>query len=163
MTEENNGPKSPFGDGASIEQMIESYLGVVRGVLEKMPGAPDAPNDGAKLNHEEQDIFLHLARAQMTMMNRGLSLWRQVGETMLNHGMEATNAAPRDMSDPKVRDHMRMITLDKARACLREIGDLSRVSAEEFQQELIETEAALRASQAPAPYDKPKRQARAKR
>ena len=163
MTEENSGPKSPFGDGASIEQMIESYLGVVRGVLEKMPSAPDAPDGGAKLNRGEQDIFLHLARAQMTMMNRGLSLWRQVGETMLNHGMEATNAAPKDMADPKARDHMRMIALDKARACLREIGDLSRVSAEEFQQELIEIEAALRASQAPAPYDKPKRQARAKR
>lgn len=168
MTEENDGPKGPFADGASISQMIERYLDVVQGILDKMPGPSEAPEDSAgldeaKLSGKEQEIFQHLARAQMTMMSRGLNLWRQVGETMLNHGTEATNAAPKDMSDPKTRDHMRMITLDKARACLREIGDLSRVSAEEFQHELIEIEAALRASQAPAPYDKPKRQARAKR
>lgn len=173
MTEENDGPKGPFGEGASIDQMIERYLSAVQGVLDKMPGPSETPEGGpgldgaglggAKLNGKEQEIFQHLARAQMTMMSRGLNLWRQVGETMLNHGTEATNAGPKDMSDPKARDHMRMITLDKARACLREIGDLSRVSAEEFQQELIEIEAALRASQAPDPYDKPKRQARAKR
>ncbi len=168
MTEETDGPKGAFGDGASIDQMIESYLGVIQGVLAKMPGTRDAPEgstnlNGAALNGKEQEIFLHLARAQMTMMSRGLNLWRQVGESMLSHGKEATNAAPKDMSDPKARDHMRMIALDKARACLREIGDLSRVSAEEFQHELIEIEAALRASQAPEPYEKPKRQARAKR
>ena len=58
---------------------------------------------------------------------------------------------------------MRMIALDKARACLHEIGDISRINADEFQQELLEIEAALRASQAPEPYEKPKRQARAKR
>lgn len=168
MTKENDRSSSPFGDGASIDQMIERYLGVVQGVLDRIPGTADAPDgaanlDGAKLNGKEQEIFLHLARAQMTMMSRGMTLWRQIGESMLSHGTEATNAAPKDMSDPKARDHMRMIALDKARACLREIGDLSRVSAEEFQLELIEIEAALRASQAPDPYDKPKRQARAKR
>lgn len=163
MTEENDGLNGRFGDGASIDQMIERYLGVVQGVLNKMPGSAETPDGKANLNGKEQEIFLHLARAQMTMMNRGLNMWRQVGESLLNHGMEATNAAPRDMSDPKARDHMRMIALDKARACLREIGDLSRINAEEFQHELIEIEAALRASQAPDPYDKPKRQARAKR
>jgi len=172
VTEKSGGSNGPFGngasDGAAIDQMIESYLGVVQGVLDRMPGTADAPDsaaspDGAKLNGKEQEIFLHLARAQMTMMSRGLNLWRQIGESMLSHGTEATNAAPKDMSDPRARDHMRMIALDKARACLREIGDLSRVNAEEFQQELIEIEAALRASQAPDPYDKPKRQARAKR
>ena len=143
--------------------MIESYLGMVQGVLNKMPNAADAPNGESKLSGKEQEIFLHLAKAQMTMMNRGMNLWRQVGETMVSHGQEATEAAPKDMNDPKARDHMRMIALDKARACLREIGDISRINAEEFQQELIEIEAALRASQAPEPYDKPKRQARAKR
>lgn len=168
VTEKNDEPKGPFGDSASIDQMIERYLSLVQGVLSKMPGTGEtsaaAPNpNGAYLNGKEQEIFLHLARAQMTMMSRGMNLWRQVGESMLSHGTEATNAAPKDMTDPKARDHMRMIALDKARACLREIGDLSRISAEEFQHELIEIEAALRASQAPAPYDKPKRQARAKR
>ena len=163
MTEETGGPKGGFGDGASIDKMIESYLGMVQGVLNKMPNAADAPNGESKLSGKEQEIFLHLAKAQMTMMNRGMNLWRQVGETMVSHGQEATEAAPKDMNDPKARDHMRMIALDKARACLREIGDISRINAEEFQQELIEIEAALRASQAPEPYDKPKRQARAKR
>jgi hypothetical protein len=163
VAEQSSGPKSPFGDSTSIDQMIESYLGVIRGVLDKLPATSDPNEVDAKLDGNEQQVFLHLARAQMTMMSRGLNLWRQVGETMLNHGIEATNAAPKDMSDPKARDHMRMIALDKARACLREIGDLSRVNAEEFQHELIEIEAALRASQSPEPYDKPKRQARAKR
>lgn len=168
MTEDNDGPKGLFGDGASIDQMIESYLGVVQSVLAKMPGTGDGPDSAAspgeaKLNGKEQEIFLHLARAQMTMMSRGMTLWRQIGESMLSHGTEASNAAPKDMSDPRARDHMRMIALDKARACLREIGDLSRVNAEEFQHELVEIEAALRASQAPDPYDKPKRQARPKR
>ena len=163
VTDETSGSKSPFGDGASIDRMIEGYLGVVQGVLNRMPNASDAPEGETTLNGAEQEIFLHLARAQMMMMNRGLTLWRQVGETMLSHGQEATEAAPKHMNDPKARDHMRMIALDKARACLREIGDISRINAEEFQQELIEIEAALRASQAPAPYDKPKRQARAKR
>jgi len=163
VTDGNDGSKNPFGDGASIDQMIESYLGVVRGVLDKMPRHENAPEGEAQLNGEEQDIFLHLARAQMAMMNRGLNLWRQVGETMVNHGMEAAKTAPKDMADPKARDHMRMIALDKARACLHEIGDISRINADEFQQELLEIEAALRASQAPEPYEKPKRQARAKR
>ena len=143
--------------------MMESYLGVVQGVLAKMPSAGGAAEGESKLNSKEQEIFLHLAKAQMTMMSRGMTLWRQVGETMVNHGQEATEAAPKDMNDPKARDHLRMIALDKARACLREIGDISRINAEEFQQELIEIEAALRASQAPEPYEKPKRQARAKR
>lgn len=168
MTDGNDGPKSPFGDSVSVDKMIEQYLGLVQGVLNKMPGAADAPEGGgdmarANLNGKEQEIFLHLARAQMTMMSRGMNMWRQIGESMLTHGKEATNAAPKDMSDPKARDHMRMIALDKARACLREIGDLSRVNAEEFQHELIEIETALRASQAPEPYEQPKRQARAKR
>lgn len=163
MTEETGGPKGGFGDSASIDKMIESYLGMVQGVLNKMPNAADAPDGESKLSSKEQEIFLHLAKAQMTMMNRGMNLWRQVGETMVSHGQEATEAAPKDMNDPKARDHMRMIALDKARACLREIGEISQINAEEFQQELIEIEAALRASQAPEPYDKPKRQARAKR
>ena len=141
MTEETGQPKSPFGDGASIEKMIESYLGVVQGVLNKMPNANDASDGESMVNGKEQEIFLHLAKAQMTMMNRGLNLWREVGETMMAHGQEATEAAPKDMNDPKARDHMRMIALDKARACLREIGDISRINAEEFQQELIEIEA----------------------
>ena len=152
-----------FGDGASIDRMIESYLGVVQGVLSRMPKTNDAAEGETDLNGKEQEIFLHLAKAQMTMMNRGMTMWRQVGETMVSHGQEATEAAPKDMQDEKAREHMRMIALDKARACLREIGDISRINAEEFQQELIEIEAALRASQAPEPYDKPKRQARAKR
>lgn len=163
MTEENDGPKGLFGDGASMDQMIERYLGVLQDVLATMPKPGETSEDGAGLDEKEQEIFLHLARAQMVMMNRGLNLWRQVGETMLRHGTKATSAASEDKPDPKTREHMRMITLDKARACLHEIGDLSRVSAEEFQHELIEIEAALRASQAPAPYDKPKRHARAKR
>ena len=163
MTEETGGPKGPFGDGASIDKMIESYLGVVQGVLDKMPKAAAATEGESRLDGKEQEIFLHLAKAQMTMMSRGMNLWREVGETMMAHGREATEAAPKDMNDPKAREHMRMIALDKARACLREIGDISRVNADEFQQELIEIEAALRASQAPEPYEKPKRQARAKR
>lgn len=163
MTEDKAGPKSPFGDGALIDKMIESYLGVIKGVLNKMPNAGDDADGDRKLNGKEQEIFLHLAKAQMTMMSRGMNLWRQVGETMVSHGKEATEAAPKDMNDERAREHMRMIALDKARACLREIGDISRVNAEEFQQELVEIEAALRASQAPEPYEKPKRQARAKR
>lgn len=163
MTKEDSGAKDPFGGGASIDGMIESYLGAVQGLLDRMPKSAEGDDSGAKLSGKEQEIFLHLARAQMTMMNRGLTLWREVDETMMAHGQEATEAAPKDMNDPKARDHMRMIALDKARACLREIGDISRVNAEEFQQELVEIEAALRASQAPEPYEKPKRQARAKR
>ena len=162
MTDQNTGPGGPFDGGASLDQMMEDYLRIMRQFLAKTPADADLQED-IHPDAKEREIVMHLARAQMMWLNRGLTLWRRIGETMIAHGEEAKAAAPDDLTDANARTQKRLIALDKARACLHEVGDMTRISAQEFQQELIEIEAALRASQAPEPYDKPKRRARAKR
>lgn len=158
MTDQNTGLGSPFDGGANLDQMIEDYLKIMRQFLAKTPADADLPEDA-----QEREIVMHLARAQMMWLNRGLTLWRRIGETMIAHREEAKAAAPDDLTNANARTQKRLIALDKARACLHEVGDMTRISAQEFQQELIKIEAALRASQAPEPYDEPKRRARAKR
>ena len=141
VDKEDTGKDGATGSSFDVDRMLDVYLSAVRATLDQ---ALSPASEGGKpsLNEKERLVLMHLARAQALTMNRGMTLWRQISQTMLDYGASArTDAGTSQNAD---RDQSDLI--ERAIACLRLIGDLSQTNADEFRKELTEIEAALRAA-----------------
>ena len=143
-----------------MDAFMEMYINMARRFSESAPSftSPTLEN----MSDKEQSFMRMMTQAQMVWMQRGATTMKEMSEVAMQRWMEASEGLKGGMADQDARDHARMIALDKMRACLREMGEIGVANAEAFQDEMFELEAALRESQAPEPYDAPRRQARPK-
>ena len=133
MTKEDKG--GGFSDPASIEDMTTMYLTAVKGVLNSLK---DYESKGGG-----SEIMYLLAQAQAKWLTSALRYWQQVATIISTQGAEAVEAIKPDANGPSDEARQLMI-LDRARAALREISDLSMSEAKVLQRELMEIEEELR-------------------
>ena len=151
------------GDVSGMEEMVKLYVGAIRSVLDAIPadlGQGD-PAPGTR-----QEILMLLAKAQIAWLTSGLRYWKHIAEIVGKSGLGlldlATQNPPKDADDDTKRAMQQLVLIDKARACLREIGEASMSEAEALRRELTKIEKDLRATQDPGPGPKGKRMHRGK-
>ena len=94
-----------------------------------------------------------LAKAQVAWLTSGLRYWKHIAEIVGKSGLGlvdlATKATDADANDENARTMRQLVLIDKARACLREVGEASMSEAEALRRELMKIEAELRETQSP--------------
>ena len=110
--------------------------------------------------------MLLLAKAQVTWLTSGLRYWKQIAEIVGKSGLGLVDLATQtndiDPKDENARTMRQLVLIDKARACLREVGEASLSEAETLRRELHKIEQELRDTQNPGPGPQGKRTWRAK-
>lgn len=113
------------------------YLSAVSGVLSSLKEYEE--NDAGFTS----DVMYVLAQAQVRWLTSALRYWTQIATIVSTQGadaMEALKAEGTDLS-PEAR---RLVVLDKARAALRDVSDMSLSEAKLLQRDLMKIEADLR-------------------
>lgn len=157
-----DGPRAEPG----MERLVGECLDAIRlavDALSALRGGGDQRAPGS-----EGEILLLLARAQAAWLTGGLRYWREIADILARGGEDLADAAlkeaaaPGDGDDEAERARRRMILLDKARASLREIGEVSVSEAEALRARLLEIEGELRETVDGGPETEPRRRARPK-
>ncbi|MGM0584854.1 MAG: hypothetical protein ACQEUZ_09385 [Pseudomonadota bacterium] len=158
-----DGPSAEPG----TERLVADYLDAIRlavDALSALRGAGDQRAPGS-----EGEILLLLARAQAAWLTGGLRYWREIADILARGGEDLADAALKDAAAPDDGDddeaeraRRRMVLLDKARASLREIGEVSVSEAEALRARLLEIESELREMVDGGPETEPRRRARPK-
>ena len=138
------------GEAAGIEDMVNLYMGAVRAMIDALPagGTSGEPPTGSR-----EEIMMLLAKAQVAWLTSGLRYWKHIAEIVGKSGLGlvdlATKATDADANDENARTMRQLVLIDKARACLREVGEASMSEAEALRRELMKIEAELRETQSP--------------
>lgn len=146
MEQDGQRTRAVFDDPASLDDLAEMYLAAVSGVLASL-----------KIEGDERgfasDVTYLLAQAQVRWLTSALRYWTQIASIISTQGADAAGAIRPDgrRLSPEAR---RLIVLDKARAALREISELSLTEARLLQRDLMEIEADLRATLPEGPRDR---------
>ncbi len=135
MVEKKKEPENTFGDPGTIDDMAAMYLAAVKSVLESLKEYED--------NGSGSDIMYLLAQAQARWLSSALRYWQQIAGIIGERGSEAANAMKPDTDGPSA-EARRVMMLDKARAALRDVSDLSLREAKLLQGDLMKIEAELR-------------------
>ena len=152
------------GEAAGIEDMVNLYMGAVRSMIDALPagGTSGEPPTGSR-----EEIMMLLAKAQVAWLTSGLRYWKHIAEIVGKSGLGlvdlATKATDADANDENARTMRQLVLIDKARACLREVGEASMSEAETLRRELMKIEAELRETQSPGQGPEGKRTWRMKR
>lgn len=151
-------------DVAGVEELVGLYVNAIRSMIDALPGdlGLGEPEMGSR-----QEIMLLLAKAQVAWLTSGLRYWKHIAEILGKKGLGlvelAAQAKAADGADKeKSRTVQQLVLIDKARACLREVGEASLSEAETLKRELMKIEEELRATQDRGPGPKGKRQHRTK-
>jgi hypothetical protein len=147
MGQDDKAPGNPFGDPASIDDMASMYLSAVKSILASLKEA-EKNSDGSA-----SDIMYVLAQAQTRWLTTALRYWTQIATIVTTQGTDAVNAIKPGEGGPS-EEAKRLILLDKARATLREISDLSLSEAKMLQRDLMSIEEELRSLVGPEPEGK---------
>ena len=131
------------------------YLSAVSSVLSSLKEYEE--NDAGFAS----DVMYVLAQAQVRWLTSALRYWTQIATIVSTQGSDAMEAIRQDGSDlsPEAR---RLIVLDKARAALREVSDMSLSEAKLLQRDLMKIEADLRDTLGGKDRDGPHRYAKRK-
>lgn len=127
-----------------MEDMTAMYLSAVKGVLDSLAEYEN--------NKSSSDIMYLLAQAQARWLTSALRYWQQIAVIIGTHGVDAVEKI-KPTTDGASQDARRVMMLDKARAALREVSDLSLREAKTLQRDLMEIEAELRECMAPTGDD----------
>lgn len=133
-----------FSDPSSVDDMVGMYLSAVKGVLSSLNDyeTKDGETKGGAVG---SDVMYLLAQAQAKWLTSALRYWQQVATIISTQGTDAVDAIkPETNGDGMSDEARRLFILDKARAALREISDLSIAEAKLLQRDLMEVEAELR-------------------
>lgn len=145
-----------LSDPSSVDDMVSMYLSAIKSVLTSLKEYEDK---GAASG---SDIMYLLAQAQAKWLSSALRYWQQVATIIATQGTDAVDAIKPDQPGAEMSDEARrLLLLDKARAALRDISDLSITEAKLLRRDLMEIEAELRTFAGPE-RDGPHRYARAK-
>ena len=141
-----------FDDIGGVEELVGLYANAVRTMIDAIPAdlGTDEPSMGSR-----EEIMMLLAKAQVAWLTSGLRYWKQIGEIVGKSGLGLMEVAAKTREtdgDPETKRTMQQLVLvDKARACLREVGEVSLSEAEALRRELQKIEAELRATIDPGP------------
>lgn len=144
--------------------MVNLYMGAVRSMIEAIPasGVSGEPKTGSR-----EEIMMLLAKAQVAWLTSGLRYWKHIAEIVGKSGLGlvdlATKANAMETNDDNARTMRQLVLIDKARACLRDVGEASIGEAETLRRELMKIEAQLRETQDPGPGPQGQRTWRMKR
>ncbi|RBW53752.1 hypothetical protein [Ruegeria sp. A3M17] len=157
MDQDDGSSHNEFGNPGSIDDMVAMYLEALEGVLGSLR---DYSEKGARV---EPDVMFLLAQAQARWLSSALRYWQQIATIVSTQGTDAIEATIPSADGPSL-EARQLIVLDKARAVLREISDLSLSEAKLLQRDLMEIEAELRKSVGPVGDDRegPHRYAKSK-
>ncbi len=151
------------GGMSGVEEMVKLYIGAVRSMIDAIPADL---GQGEPASGSRQEILMLLAKAQVAWLTSGLRYWKHIAEIVGKSGMGlvelASQTPPGDTDDETKRTMQQLVLIDKARACLREVGEVSLSEAEALRRELMKIEEELRASQDPGPGPQGKRYWRGK-
>tara|TARA_R110000787_G_scaffold57795_5_gene131861 strand:- start:553 stop:1023 length:471 start_codon:yes stop_codon:yes gene_type:complete len=135
MVDEKSNSDNTFGNPESIEVMTEMYLSAVKSVLDSLK---EYEKDSS-----ESDIMFLLAQAQARWLSSALRYWQQIATIIGTRGIETVDAIKPDGAGASA-EARRVRMLDKARAALREVSNLSLREAKLLQNDLVKIEADLR-------------------
>lgn len=139
MEKKSDPLRGPFGDPESIDDLAKMYMSAVSTILASLKDYEE--KSGAR----GADVLYVLAQAQTRWLTGALRYWTQIASIVGNQGVNAVEALQPDPNGPS-DDAKRLILLDKARAALREISDLSLSEAKLLQRDLMTIEKDLRAA-----------------
>lgn len=157
MDQDDRPPRSEFSNPGSIDDMVAMYLAALKGVLGSLR---EYGESGGRV---EPEVMYLLAQAQARWLSSALRYWQQIATIVSTQGAGAIEASIPSADGPSL-EARQLVVLDKARAVLREISDLSLSEAKLLQRELLEIEAELRKSVQPQDDDRdgPHRYAKSK-
>lgn len=151
------------GDAKGIEDLVTLYIGAIRAMIDAIP--TDLVAGGPRMG-SRQEILLLLAKAQVAWLTSGLRYWRQIAEIVGRSGLGLIDVASKSSGvsadEETARTMRQLVLIDRARACLREVGEASMSEAETLRRELLKIEQELRATQGPDQGPQGKRTWRAK-
>ena len=137
---------------AGVEELVGLYVNALRSMIDAIPAdlATGEPGMGSR-----EEIMMLLAKAQVAWLTSGLRYWKHIAEIVGKSGLgllELATQAKDLQGDPETtRTMQQLVLIDKARACLREVGEVSMSEAEALRRELQKIEAELRATMDPGP------------
>ncbi len=137
MEKENRNAQDAFVDPKSTEDLASVYLSAVSSVLSSLKDYEENNSGFAS------DVMYVLAQAQVRWLTSAMRYWTQIATIVSTQGSDAINALQPSGSEMSV-EAQRLVVLDKARAALREISDMSLSEAKLLQQDLMKIEADLR-------------------
>ncbi|WP_370400356.1 hypothetical protein [Sulfitobacter sp. JB4-11] len=137
MKKDKSAPQNDFGDPESTEDLAAIYLSAISNVLSSLR---DYEENNAGF---ASDVMYVLAQAQVRWLTSALRYWTQIATIVSVQGSDAMDALQSDGSEASV-EARRLIVLDKARAALREISDMSLSEAKLLQRDLMKIETDLR-------------------
>ncbi len=137
MDQDSDPSRKTFHDPSSIDDMAAMYLSALKDVLASLK---DHETGGRRF---QSDVMYLLAQAQARWLTSALRYWQQVAAIIGTQGVDAIEAI---VPEPKGQslEAQQLVLLDKARAILREISELSMSEAKLLQRDLMDIEAELR-------------------
>lgn len=139
MGNDGNPLRGPFGDPESMDDLAKMYMAAVETVLSSLKDYED--KSGAR----GADVLYVLAQAQTRWLTGALRYWTQIASIVGTQGVDAVEALQPDPNGP-TDEAKRLIVLDKARAALREISDMSLSEAKLLQRDLMKIDEDLRSA-----------------
>ncbi|MEM9010191.1 MAG: hypothetical protein AAGE18_03120 [Pseudomonadota bacterium] len=147
----------------AMDELIALYLTTLRDIIAALPASEERLKADERwgLADERRILFL-LAQAQAAWLTSGLRYWRQMAEILATQGIGLGDAARDDAAWEQDRLMRHLLLVDKARAALREVADLSLSEAKALRRKLLEIEGHLRAAEAGPDGAEPRRYGKVK-
>jgi hypothetical protein len=126
---------TPLGPMISVLGAMADFATASRQRFDQ-PGAGAHSAPGGRHDPVNADFLLPMGGAMMIAANRSVSYWLGLAQIIGNHQMTLAQAIGAAAIDGSVAGPERLVTADRLRSLLREMGDLATKEARIFQDEL---------------------------